>query len=334
MHHIENKSDRRQHNVIPFIPDGEFYFTKGVEAFQKRKFNSSIKWLVKAVEMTPKDNLYKCQLSIIYTEVGSYHEANQLLTKVLQSSDGQYTDCYYLLANNYAHLGLLNDAKKYAKSYLDKEPDGDFSDEAEQLLELIDFDEDENNDWELEEEDELLIYQETIFYHMDNMEWDKAIPLLEEMMTLFPEHKLTKHDYTHALFFSGYKDDAVEMELDILNDQPDSLHSHVNLAVFYYELGRIQEYERHIKGLLNVYPMHEQQKLRIAVTLARTGVYHEAYARFCKLSKSIVKNHLSYYKWYSVTAYKLGEPSKSLSLWEEGCKKHPNLSQEEGPWNV
>lgn len=333
MQHSEDKTDGRQDNVIPFIPDGNFYFTKGVDAFQKRKFDTAIKWLNKAIEMAPEDPLYKCQMSIVYTEVGAYHTANQLLTKVLHASGDQHADCYYLLANNYAHLGLLNDAKKYAQSYLDKEPDGDFYDEAEQLLELIDIDEDES-DRELEEEDDLLIYQETVFHHMENREWDQALPLLVEMMTLFPNHTLTKHDYTHALFFSGYEDEAIQMELDLLGEQPHSLHTHINLAVFYFELGKTKAYQMHIQILLNVYPIHEQQKLRVAVTLARTGEILEAYKRFRTLSKGIVKNHKSYYKWYSYAAYQLGEPSRALSLWEEGCKKHPALSEENGPWDV
>ncbi|MFC4557487.1 tetratricopeptide repeat protein [Virgibacillus kekensis] len=333
MQHLEKKDSGKHNNVIPFIPDGEFYFTKGVEAFQKHKFDISIKWLRKAIEMAPQEPLYQCQLSIIYTEVGAYHAANQLLTKVMQASGDKYTDCYYLLANNYAHLGLLNDAKKFAESYLEKEPEGEFREEAEQLLEVIDFDDDEEEDWDIEIEDELLIYQETVFHYMENCQWDKALPLLEEMITLFPEHKLTKHDYTHALFYSGYEDDAIEMEQDILKEEPENLHSHINLAIFYYELGQKQEYESHIQALLNVYPMHEQQKLRVAVTLARTGVYHEAYARFRRLNNGLVKHHISYFKWYSTAAYKLGDESKAISLWEEGCRKHKTLSRQERPWS-
>jgi len=45
-----------------------------------------------------------------------------------------------------------------------------------------------------------------------------------------------------------------------------------------------------------------------------------------------VKSHVSYYRWFSMTAYRLGEPSRALSLWEEGCRRHPNLSNEPGPW--
>src|SRR5690625_7261513 len=86
----------------------------------------------------------------------------------------KYVDCYYLIANNYAHLGLLNDAKKYANAYLDKESDGEFIEEAKSLLQLIDIEKSEEDEWELEDEDELLIYQETAFYHMENCEWEKV----------------------------------------------------------------------------------------------------------------------------------------------------------------
>lgn len=334
MHQSGKNSYKEQSNIIPYIPEGDFYFSKGVEAFQKRKFETAIKWLRKAIEMAPEELLYQCQMSIVYTELGAYHTANQLLTRVLQSSKDHYPDCYYLLANNYAHLGLLNDAKKYAKTYLDNEPDGDFREDTEYLLDLLDFDEDESDGWELESEDELLIHQETVFYYMENEEWDKALVLLEEMISLFSEREATKHDYSQALFFTGFEDDAIDIELDILKEQPYSLYSHTNLAIFYYELDRIKEYEQHIQGLLNVYPIHGEQKLRLAVTLAKTGLYEEAYTRFRKLPKGTVKHHLSYFKWYSVTAYKVGNTEKALSLWEEGCRKHPGLSKKEGPWDV
>lgn len=330
MPQLKENVDGKHNNIIPFIPEGDFYFTKGVEAFQKRKFDIAIKWLKKAMEAKPEDPLYKCQMSIIYTEVGSFHKANQLLTNVLQSKE--YVDCYYLLANNYAHLGLLNDATKFATTYLDKEPEGDFSEEAKDLLHLIDIDEEDNEDnWDLEEEDELLVYQETVFYHMEYMEWEQSMPLIEEMMTLFPEHKIAQHDYTQALFYSGDKEDAMQMELDVLKEDPNSLYSLTNLAVFNYELNNKQEYEKYIQTLLNVYPIHEQQKLRVAITLAKTGYYHEAYGRFRALATGVVKSHPSYYRWYSRASYHEGFPKKASFLWKEGINRHPKLEKEGKP---
>ncbi|HLR65691.1 tetratricopeptide repeat protein [Virgibacillus alimentarius] len=324
------KQKEKLKNIIPFIPEGDFYFTKGIEAFQKRKFELAIKWMNKAIEAKPKETLYACQLSIIYTEIGQYHKANQLLTNILKSTT--YVDCYYLLANNYAHLGLLNDARKYANLYLEKTTDDEFKEEAENLLQLIDIGENDDDGWELDHEDELLIYQETAFYHMENCEWEKVIPLLEEMMTLFPEHKTTKHDYAHALFFSGYEEEAVEMELELLQVDPNTLYCHTNLALFFYKLNKKEAYKANIQALLNVYPIHEQQQLRIAITLVRTGYYKEAYQRFCMLSKGIVTDQLSYYRWFSVAAFHMGKTFKATSIWEEGCRKYPQLSQEKSPW--
>ncbi|ASN04755.1 tetratricopeptide repeat protein [Virgibacillus necropolis] len=324
------KINRKTNNVIPFIPEGEFYFTKGVEAFQKRKFDVAVKWMKKAVEFAPKEPLYQCQLSIVYTEIGAYHAANQVLTKVLQFTGDEYTDCYYLLANNYAHLGLLNDAKKYVESYLNNEPDGDFHEEAHSLLEMLDIDDSDEDEWDMDEEDELLIYQETVFNHMENMEWDKVLPLLEEMMTLFPEHKMIEHDYTQALFYNGFQEDAIKMELDALTEDPNDLCSHTNLAIYYFERDN-KEYTNHIQALLNVYSIHEQLKLKIATTLARTKFYQEAYKRFKTLSKGRLKGHPSYYRWFSIAAFHIGETDKAKKLWDEGCKLHSSLKRETHP---
>ncbi|MFD1068220.1 tetratricopeptide repeat protein [Oceanobacillus locisalsi] len=324
----KNKT-KTNNNVTPFIPEGDFYYTKGVEAFKKRKFDIAIKWIQKAIEAQPSTPLYKCQLSVVYTEIGAYHQANQLLTEVLQT--GEYVDCYYLAANNYAHLGLLQDAKKYAQMYLDKKPEGDFSNDAAQLLDFIKMEDEEEENFALEDEDELIILQETAFHHMENEEWETAIPVIEEIMEHFPEQKLAVHDYAQALFYTGKKEEAMHIEEDMLEEEPNNLHSHLNLALFYYET-EDPAYEKHIQIINNIYPMLEEQKLRIAEVFARTANYTLAYERYQNVSLEQAKRRASYYKWFSVTAYKTGNPSKALRLWEEGLKRHPKLSEEEGPW--
>ncbi|QDP42203.1 hypothetical protein FN924_14240 [Radiobacillus deserti] len=321
--------------VIPFIPEGDFYFTKGVEAFQKRKFELAIKWLKKAIEQTPKEALYQCQLSIVYTEIGQFHKANQLLTEVVSEHGEHYIDCYYLIANNYAHLGLFQDAKRFAETYLEKNVDGEFKEEAETLLDLMDLDEEEDDDdWAYEEEDELLIYQETVFYHLEREEWDIALPLLDELMTLFPTHVSAKHEYAFAKFFDGDQGEAFRLEKEWLEENPQSLYGHTNLAIFYYESGQQEMADEHIEVIRNVYPIHEQQKLRIAFTLARTGYCAEAYSRFRALSKSQLQGHVSYYKWYSVAAYHCGEVDKANVLWAEACKRFTFLDKNVKPWNA
>lgn len=329
-------SPKTQSNIIPFIPSGNFYFTHGIQAFKKHRFSVAVKWLKKAIEANPEEPLYSCQLSVVYTEVGSYHAANQVLTEVLAKFGKEYVDCYYLMANNYAHLGLLNDAKKYVETYLEQPGDGEFNEAAEQLQEMLDSldedDEEDQDEWAFDDEDELLVYQETAFYHLENEEWDQALTILHEMMELFPEFKLAKHKYAYALFMSGDQEEAVQIEKDWLNNEPTNIHCHVNLATFLLMQGKREQAQTHIERLKNVFPMHEQQKLSVAETLARAGYYKEAVERFRALGNKQVTRRRVYYKWYSIASYRTGNPSKALHLWEQGCQKFPKLGQEGGPW--
>src|SRR5699024_614856 len=215
------------------------------------------------------------------------------------------------------------EAKMYADRYLQKEPEGDFLEEAKRLLEVIDMEADTELDDNWSEEDELLVYREAIFQHMENKEWDHVIPLLEDMLTLFPEDRLAVHDYAVALFHSGEKEKAIQMELDALEDMSYDLNSHINLAIFYHSMQLFPEYEAHIQSILNVYPIYEEQKLRIAIALAKTGKYTDAFLRFRTLSKRNMTDYLSYYKWYSISAYQIGSIEKADTLKKEGCRIHP-----------
>ncbi|RWZ54979.1 hypothetical protein EQV77_12715 [Halobacillus fulvus] len=325
---------KTESNIIPYVPTGQFYFTHGIQAFKKRRFSTAVKWLKKAIETDPDEALYQCQLSVIYTEVGSYHAANQVLNEVLIQFGKDYVDCYYLMANNYAHLGLLNDAKKYVDMYLEYQEDGEFKESAEQLLEMLDSldEEEEDDDWAFDDEDELLIYQETAFYHLEHEEWEEALKTLYEMMGIFPEFTLAQHKYAYALFMSGSEAEAIERERELLEKEPANIHAHVNLATFYMKQGDMEKAGPHIEKLKNVFPMHEQQKLAVAETLARAGLYKEAVQRFSKLRDKQVIRRRVYYKWYSISSYHTGNPSKALSLWQQGCRTYPKLGKEGGPW--
>lgn len=331
---LQSTAAQDQSNIIPFLPSGKFYFSHGIQAFQKRRFNAAVKWLKKAIDSSPDEPLYTCQLSVVYTEVGSYHAANQLLSEVLANFGKEYVDCYYLMANNYAHLGLLKDAKKYVDLYLEQSEDGEFEEAANQLLEMLDSleEDDDDDEWAFEDEDELLVYQETAFYHLEHEEWDHALSVLHEMMEMFPEFDMAKHKYAYALFMSGDEQEAINIEEQWLEKDPSNIQSHVNLATFFIEQQSTEQAQIHINRLRNVFPMHEQQKLAVAETLTRAGLYQEAMDRFRVLVDKQVVRRKVYYKWYSIASYHTGNPSKALQLWEKGCKQFPKLSSEGGPW--
>ncbi|TFB24345.1 tetratricopeptide repeat protein [Filobacillus milosensis] len=314
--------------IIPYRHDGDFYFTYGVKAFKEKRFDRAEKWMLKALDVHPKNALYLSQLSVLYTEIGQYHRANDQLQKVIDLHGEDYADCYYLLANNYAHLGLFYEAKKYAEKYLEHHEDGEFKGEVQELLTMLNqlsADEDAEDDLELDDMDEIIIYQETAFYHLEHEEWDEALEVLEEMMTLYPEYLPAKHEYAYALFRSGDQEEAITLEEAWLDQDFNNLHSRLNLTYFYYTTGKNKEFQELLPSLNNVYPTYEPQKLKLAITLARVGEYEAALNRFKLINRHQVSNYMSYFYWYSKVLDKNNFHETSKKIWKQGIQKHPVL---------
>ncbi|MDQ0352538.1 tetratricopeptide (TPR) repeat protein [Alkalibacillus filiformis] len=325
-HHGQNEMPN---NIATFRHDGDFYFTYGVKAFKRKDFEKAEKWFNKALEIEPDNTLYLCQMSVLYTEVHQYHRSNDLLQQVLNSNQ-PYVDTYYLLANNYAHLGLFYEAKKNAEKYLEEDPEGDFVKETNELLKLLEqvmVEQAEDDGIEFDEEDELMLYQETAFYHLEHEEWAEALQTLEEMTVYYPEYLPAKHEYAYALFQLGHDEEAVALEEAWLKQDELSLNSRMNLTYFSYHMGNKEEFEAYLNQLLNIYPTYNEKKLKLAVTLAQVDAYNEAIERFKKLNKEQMTNYVSYYLWYGYALNCINKTKQASFLWEEAKEHHPSFDK-------
>lgn len=317
--------------IIPFIHDGDFFFTKGVEAFYKRKFDVALKFLKKAKELDPNEALYPSQMSIIYTEIGAYHAANQILTEVIDTHGDDYVDSYYLIANNYAHLGLLNEAQKYATLYMEKDPDGEFFSEAEQLITVLDLTLEEEMDM-FDDEDDLLMYQESAFYYLQQEEYSEAVLLLKEALNRFPEHDMFHYQSRYARFFNGEQAQVLKEEEDALINAPDQMFSRYNLMMFYEHLNRKEDVLKIVQSFQGVYPMQQEQALKIAIGYTLVGYNEEALNRFNCLNHRIVKHHVEFYKYYTLALYHSGQVEEAKALFNEAKQRHNQLQDKPAPW--
>lgn len=317
--------------VIPFIHDGDFFFTKAVDAFYKRKFDLALKFLKKAKDIDPSEPLYPSQMSIIYTEIGAYHAANQILSDVIKTHGDDYVDSYYLIANNYAHLGLLNEAQKYATLYMEKDPEGEFYSEAEQLITVLDLALEEEMDV-FEDEDDLLIYQETAFYYLQQEDYLKAAVILDEAIELFPDYDLFHFQSRFARFFSGETETVLKEEETILVEEPDQLYARFNLMFFYYSLGEQDKVKELVASFKGVYPIHQEQALKVAIGYTLAGYDDEAITRFSRLQHRTVKHHVDYYKYYALALYRNGQVLEAEALFEEAKRRHKQLINKPAPW--
>ena len=133
----QSTNSEQKAQIVPFFQDGQYFYRKGMKAYRERDLLRAGKWIERAIKLEPDHIVMLSQLAAIYTELGKYQQSNELLTYILKNLDSELSECHYFMANNYAHLGLFHEAYKCATEYQTKEPNGEFIEETEDLLELL-----------------------------------------------------------------------------------------------------------------------------------------------------------------------------------------------------
>ncbi len=316
--------------VLSFNPTGEYYFNKGLKAYHQRDLYKAKKFLERAQNLEPLEPVIACQLAIVCTDLGDYADSNRLLDKIIKELDPYMTECHYFLANNFAHQGLFKDAYKHASEYLKKEAYGEFTEEAEDLLDLITL---ENNDTEesLYEQDSLISEQEEARKHLESGNFKKAAEVLRATIENHPDFWFAYNNLALAYFYMGRTKDAFATLEDVLLKNPGNLHALCNLAVFHHYGKNVEAASGILSSLKKVRPILFEQQYKLATTFALLGEYEEAYKWLRSLHKKGFEGDETFYYWLSNCACQLGLLQSSQKAWKRVLEFNPSKEGME-PW--
>ena len=275
--------------MLSFIPTGEYYFTKGLKAFRHRDYHKAKKYLQRALQLEPYEPMIACQLAIIHTEMGEYQQSNHLLNMVLEELDDDMVECHYFLANNYAHMGFFKDAYHHANSYLEMEPDGEFSEDAVDLLEVLTLEADDLDEEELYGQDDLILKQEQARELLESGNFPKAIKILKEVIGEYPEYWSAYNNLALAYFYLGEYDQAFAMLNDVMERNPGNLHAVCNKVVFSYFLKDFKEVMFLKKMLKKIHPMLTEHQYKLGATFALIGEYEPLTNCFVSFTNKAMK---------------------------------------------
>jgi tetratricopeptide (TPR) repeat protein len=272
-----------------------------------------------------------CQLAIILTELGEYEESNRLLHIILEELDEEMTECHYLLANNYAHLGFFKDAYQHANLYLELDPDGDFSEDTEDLLELLSMESDDLEE-ELYEQDDLIMKQEQARELLESGYFEKAIELLHYVIKEYPEYWSAYNNLALAHFYLGEVEKAEDILKDVLERNPGNLHALCNQLVFAHYQRETEKVKSLLEGLQKIQPLLSEQQFKLGATFALVGEYVLAYSWLKKLYKHGFDGDAPFYYWLSYAAYYTNHENFARNIWKKVLELN---SEKEGyePWN-
>ena len=302
--------------VIPFIQDGAYCYKKGIEAYQNRQIDQAIQYIERAIRMEPEEPVFLCQLAIVLSEKGDFEKANEWLEKVITDIDESMSECYFFIANNLAHLGHFDLARLRLKKYLKMEPDGEFSEDAQSLLYMID---EEGTEFEDDEEDFEFIVSpaEKIVDDLNKGNYQGAE---KEARGYIMEHSQEWDMYAYlaeSLLFQGEIEEARSILKDLLiKSEPNFLAQCLMTTLL--TINDEPEKDLWVNNLKDLRPMQDWHSYYLAKTLFNVGEYSISYKIFRKLYRgSAFRKTPAYFHQMAITAWKNGQQEKAQQLLEK-----------------
>lgn len=325
----QQRTDRKK-NVVSFIPTGNYYYNKGLQALQRDQFDKGHKYMKRAVELSPDDPMILLQYAIVEMELQKYDHALELLQSAY-SLDPNESDIVFFLAEVHAHLGMLREAKKFASKYREMDIDGPYGDEALEILEFIDheFDIDLLED---SKDSEMHYLQEKARRLMERGEFEQAVHLLESVIEEFDDFWSAYNNLALAYFYIGEEEQAKALLHTVLRQDKGNLHALCNLAVFYYYEKNKEELEDMLEVLVKINPYSLEHRYKLGATFALVGKNEEAYKWLKSLQRKGFEGDPGFYFWLSHAAYFSGYEETARNAWKQLTDLDPTKKGLE-PWH-
>lgn len=318
--------------ILSFNPTGEYYFSKGLQAYHRRDLYKAKKYFGRALDLEPLEPMIACQLAIVCTDLGEYSDSNILLNDIISELDPHMIECHYFLANNYAHLGLFKEAFRHANEYINKDKYGEFIEDAEDLLELITLENSETEE-SLFQQDDLIQEQEKARGYLETGDFEKAIVVLKETIEKHPEFWFAYNNLALAYYYVGQEEKAFETLEDVLEKNPGNLHALCNLVVFYFYEKKADEVDAVVETLAKIRPIVPEQQYKLGATFALVGKFENAYNWLKRLQKVGFEGDDTFYYWLSYSSHHLGYEQSAKKAWKKVLEINPDKEGLE-PWGM
>lgn len=319
-------SAKTQRKVIPFEQNGQFYYKKAKKYVENNNYIDALSFYRKAVEKDPENLEYRLDLAQVFTEMGYYEESNQILLYILQKDDGK-ADCYFCLGCNFLGLQEYERAKECFEKYLQLDPDGIYSEDAQDLLDIL-----QSHEIYFDNDVEVILNpgREKLYKlankgkdFLDMGDYSRAIRCLESVVKKDPSLIFARNNLALAYFCVGRLDDAIHVCQEVLKDQPQNVHANCNIAIFYREKGLEEESEKHLQAVLSMETNDPEEIHKIAVTLCELKRHKEA-NKFLKRLLQYKPYDIKVLHYIAVSYFNTQRYKEALKYWSKIDKIAPN----------
>ncbi|MFC0613439.1 tetratricopeptide repeat protein [Scopulibacillus daqui] len=300
-------------HIIFFRPDGEYYFQKGINAYQKGDLYRAHKYIGRAIAFEPNETEYLCQQAAILAELEEYEASIDILNKVVHELDEQLTECYFFMANNYAYLGRFDEALKEVRTYMSLDPKGTFIQEARELYKLLTV---ESGHF-IEEEENYIADHEKGRQALEHGQFDKAVRCFKKVIEDQPLFWAAYNNLAIAYFSQGRVEEAYETLYQVLRQDIGNVHALCNLATFSYQLNDAKKLNQLTAVLDKLHPFYPEHRSKLGSTYFFLEDYEKAYHWLLSAEKAGVYGDQSFYYWLALSSYRTGRMDQAMRAWKK-----------------
>lgn len=317
-------SSKTNGKVIPVTMDATFFFEKAVQSLDRFHYDKALKYFRRAAEFEPDNPVNHCNLAGLLSEMGNYEESNRILQHVLEQIDPSMTECYFYMANNFANMENYESAEKAIVDYLENDPDGQFLEESEEMMEFLSYELDRTPKLTTIKSREAMFQHDKARALLEEGKFSEAARLMEGIVQSHPDFMAARNNLALAYYYMGQFDKSVSMIRQVLELEPGNLHALCNLAIFLQHFGDREALERLIALLNKTYPFHQDHAFKLATTMGILGEHEKAYRLFRRLLRTREAGQDPCLHHYSaVAAYNTGRYEEAERAWQQAEKLDP-----------
>ena len=306
----------KKNNIITFERGAEFYFDLGYRKIQKGNLKSALRYIEKAVRLKPNDSFIQFNYAGLLAELGNVDLSTEVLLHIVNVLDPNYDDCYFGLGCNYLQMQKIKKSVEYFGKYLEKDPEGEFSEEAEDLLEMLTMIKDANNNLDDDELEKIYKVEEEAINHLELREYEKAAEKFEIVVNLLPNAIPARNNLSLSYYYLGDIQKAIELAREVLNYEPFNIHANCNIAIFYNKLNLSNWVDMQVRNIKKLNTDNPEYLYKIADTLGSLDKHTEAYKVYKRLLVLEPDNAL-YNHYSAVASYNSSKYYESIRYWRK-----------------
>jgi tetratricopeptide (TPR) repeat protein len=306
----------RKNKIIAFERGAEFYFDLGFKKIQKGNLKEALRYIEKAVELKPNDSFIQFNYAGLLAELGNINLSTEVLLHIVEKLDSNYDECYFGLGCNYLQVQKIKKSVEYFSKYIEKNPEGEFSEEAENLLEMLTMIKDANNNLDDDELERIYQVEEEAINHLEKREYNIAVEKFEIVVKLLPNAVPARNNLSLAYYYMGETQKAIDVAREVLNYEQYNIHANCNIAIFYKKLDLNNWVVKQINSIKKLNTENPEYIFKIADTLGCLEKHDEAYKVYKRLLTLESQNAI-YYHYTAIAAYNSGKFADSIKYWHK-----------------